>query len=98
MTHAEWKAEAVRRFGPDSNEWRFVCPCCGHVASVKDWRAAGAKDGEIAFSCIGRRAATAREAFDKGKGPCNYAGGGLFKLNPTEVDGEKYFAFAEGSK
>lgn len=85
MTRAEWTAEGYRRFGSDVAAWRFVCPCCGHVASVADWKAAGATDGEIAFSCIGRRVGPAREAFGEGVGPCDYAGGGLFRLNPVHV-------------
>ena len=39
----EWKAEATRRFGPDMLKWRFRCPMCGHVASVQDFKDAGAK-------------------------------------------------------
>lgn len=102
MTHEEWKAEARRRFGDSPDEWRFVCPCCGHVARVRDWREAGADEGAIAFSCVGRwRNAPAREAFGTGPGPCNYAGGGLIRLNPVRVvdeDGREHevFAFAEG--
>lgn len=97
MTHAQWSAEGARRFGPDVLTWRFVCPSCGHVASVDDWVKAGAKN-QVAFSCIGRSVG-GREAFGEGKGPCNYAGGGLFRLNPVTVafdDGhtQEYFAFA----
>lgn len=99
ITHAEWKAEGLRRFGADLNAWRFVCPCCKHVASIGEWRAAGAGDGEAAFSCIGRRVGAKRQAFGDGPGPCNYAGGGLFQLNPVHVDcGDaviQAFAFAE---
>jgi hypothetical protein len=51
MTHAEWIAEAERRFGMDAKTWRFVCPSCKHVASVQDWKDAGAGEGEVAFSC-----------------------------------------------
>lgn len=100
MTHAEWKAKAVELFGADSAKWRFVCPCCKHVASVADWEAAGAPEGAIAFSCVGRWSGARREAFTNGVGPCNYAGGGLFALNPIRVtlpDGKTHdvFAFAE---
>lgn len=98
-----WLSEGVRRFGKDTNAWRFVCPCCQHVASVADWKAAGAGQGEIGFSCIGRRmAAPPRGAFGKGPGPCDYAGGGLFRLNPAIITGgntdgsdAQRFAFAE---
>jgi hypothetical protein len=100
MTLAEWEAEGKRRFGENKMAWRFVCPSCGHVATPADWKAAGAGPGEVAFSCVGRhmdRAVTLGER----PGPCNYAGGGLFRLNPvivTTPDGkeEAYFDFAEG--
>lgn len=96
MTHAEWLAEAERRFGADQEGWRFVCPVCKHVTSVADWREAGATEGAIAFSCVGRWLPRARKAFEgQGPGPCNYAGGGLFPLNPVDVDGLTVFAFAE---
>jgi hypothetical protein len=86
MTKEEWEAEGARRFGPNRRAWRFVCPSCTHVASVQEWLDAGATDGEIAFSCIGRRlGANGDKTFLKAGGPCNYAGGGLFALNPEEI-------------
>jgi hypothetical protein len=96
MTRDEWLAEAERRFGPDPMNWRFVCPVCKHVASVADWRDAGAPEGAVAYSCVGRWLAESSDAFTEGSpGPCNYAGGGLFRLNPIEVDGRGVFDFAE---
>lgn len=101
LTHDEWMTEAKRRFGDDAMQWRFVCPSCGHIASVKDWKDAGATEGEVAFSCIGRRLkADDAKTFGKKGGPCNYAGGGLFRLNPVLVqfgDGEprQTFEFAD---
>jgi len=101
-TMAEWRAEATRLFGPDLLDWRFVCPSCGHVASVRDWREAGAPVGTTAFSCVGRWLGETddEKTFRRKGGPCNYAGGGLFGLNPVTVvldDGSeiKVFAFAE---
>jgi hypothetical protein len=97
MTLAEWNAEGERRFGPDRMQWKFVCPVCGHVASVQDWKDAGASETEVAFSCVGRHIPGSRQAFGKivGDGPCTYAGGGLFRFNPVEVEGHKVFDFAE---
>ena len=102
MTREQWLAEATSRFGEDMMRWRFVCPCCGHVAAVQDWKDAGAPEGAVAFSCVGRWTSDeARGAFEgEGQGPCNYAGGGLFKLNPVVVvasDGSEHdvFDFAE---
>lgn len=97
----EWHKEAERRFGSDKMKWRFKCPVCGYSASVQDYKDAGAPEGAVAFSCIGRYTRAAREAFVKGgKGPCNYAGGGLFRLNPVQVGEieERAFDFAEVEK
>lgn len=104
LTFEEWEAEGERRFGPDRMTWRFVCPVCGHITSVKGWRDAGAGSGEVAFSCIGRHVGAARRAFGgEGSGPCDYAGGGLFRLNPVRVlcsDGDvlRLFEFADAEK
>ncbi|MEW6573152.1 MAG: VVA0879 family protein, partial [Bacillota bacterium] len=88
MTREEWYAEGRRRFGDDVMKWKFVCPACGHVASVQDYKDAGAPEGAVAFSCIGRYLPNAKQAFDpEGPGPCNYTGGGLFRLNPVRIDG-----------
>lgn len=94
MTREEWHAEGVRRFGPDQTRWRFVCPSCGWIASVQDYKDAGAPATAVAFSCVGRWTLATREAFAKGEGPCDYAGGGLIRLNPLTVDGGNYFNFA----
>jgi hypothetical protein len=89
------------RFGADAKAWRFVCPSCGHVASVADWQAAGAGEGEIAFSCVGRALGSSEKIFTKSGGPCNYAGGGLFAVNPLLVvmpGGRERPAFAFASE
>lgn len=97
LTLAEWEAEGERRFGKDKREWAFVCPVCGHVATALDWKAVGAPEGSVAFSCVGRWMDKPRDAFaKKGEGPCNYAGGGLFRLNPvivTDPGGKEHALF-----
>ena len=100
ITRKDWIAEGRRRFGDDQRRWRFVCPSCSHVAMPLDWINAGAPETAIAFSCVGRWAGANGEAFGKKGRPCNYAGGGLFRLNPVRVvydDEEEHqvFAFAE---
>ncbi len=99
-TYAEWLRAAKHRYGSDSANWRFVCPICGHVASVRDWREAGAPEGAAGFSCVGRWIEGAKKAFaKKGTGPCTYAGGGLIQRNPIRVldNGivHRLFAFAD---
>lgn len=100
QTQAEWLAEAERLFGADPMAWRFVCPVCHHTTSLQDWKDAGAPQEAWAFSCVGRWLPTARDAFEgAGAGPCNYAGGGLFRLNPAAMlfpDGSTHYAFAFG--
>lgn len=99
MTKAEWEAEGERRFGPNRMAWKFVCPVCGYVASMNEWRNVGATEGEVAFSCVGRHYPGAQKFFLKTKkGPCDYAGGGLFRLNPISVEGHSVFAFADATE
>jgi hypothetical protein len=92
ITLAEWTAEGIARFGEDRPDWKFQCPSCGVTTTVREWRVAGAPEGAVAFSCVGRYLDdqdAAGKAFSGGKKkvkqPCNYAGGGLFKLNPVTV-------------
>jgi hypothetical protein len=99
ISHDDWKAAAIERYGDDVKGWRFRCPLCGFVARVQDWLDAKADDA-IAFSCVGRWRENPRDAFmpkrSKKKGPCNYAGGGLFRLNPvivTRADGVEVQTF-----
>ena len=106
LTLEQWLEEGLKRFGRDANRWKFVCPSCGHIASVADWRNSGALEGAVAFSCVGRwmslGKAAERAAFRRAGGPCNYAGGGLIGLNPVQVmkDGviHRLFEFAKGEK
>lgn len=86
MTVEEWRAEGERRFGADQMKWRFLCPSCGNEVSAEDYKKAAAPETAVAFSCVGRwMPATTATIFEKGKGFCNYAGGGLFRLNPITV-------------
>lgn len=99
MTQEVWKAKAVELFGNDPLTWRFVCPSCGHVAAVSAWLAAGAPENTVAFSCVGRWLPGTQDdrTFRKEGGPCTYAGGGLFRLNPVHVidpDGKVHDVFA----
>ena len=90
MTQEEWHAEGVRRFGSDQMGWKFVCPSCKSVVTPHDYKAAGAPENAVAFSCVGRWIPKSTATFgETRKGVCNYAGGGLFRLNPiTVTDGE----------
>jgi hypothetical protein len=101
MTRDEWLAEAERRFGKDTLAWKFKCPVCKVVTSVKEWKDAGAPEGAVAFSCVGRFMPDAKSGFDGKAQPCDYAGGGLFRLNPVKVDDNgavhEVFEFADAA-
>ncbi len=93
LTLQEWQSEGTKLFGPDMMDWMFVCPSCSHICKASQWKDVGAPEGAVAFSCVGRWMATSNEAFAKGPGPCNYAGGGLIGINPVRVivDDKKHF-------
>jgi hypothetical protein len=99
MTREQWIAAGKSRYGADRMQWWFRCPSCGHIATPQDYRAAGAPATAVGFSCVGRWSGAASEAFSDADGPCNYAGGGLFRINPILVtDGAQEFSmfdFAE---
>ena len=100
MTLLEWLAEGEKRFGTDRLKWRFVCPGCGHVQAVEDFRThkeQGATAETAYFNCIGRYAGAQRTAFGKpGGGPCDYTTGGLINISPVRIifEGKEYSAFA----
>lgn len=86
LTHAEWRAAAEALFGEDPKLWRFVCPSCGHEASVANFNAIKAGTGHrAATDCIGRllrEVGRADETYvgadraSSGK-PCDWAAWGL---------------------
>lgn len=78
----EWLAEGRELFGRDIMKWKFRCPMCGHVASVQDFKDAGAEDPSDSFQeCIGRyRGAGAPGAPDGNPDGCNWAAYGLFGI------------------
>lgn len=89
IKYDEWQSEMIRRY-PKRDNITFICPVCGYPQTVKQCEEAGLAPGEIGFSCIGRHIEGSMSAFggnkkNKKTGPCNYAGGGLFALNPVTV-------------
>jgi hypothetical protein len=79
----DWKNEAVRRFGKDPLDWKFICPICGHIQCGKDFQKVNREDKSpnlpvkdpknVAYQeCIGRYG---------GPGGCDYAAFGLIHAN-----------------
>ncbi len=100
----DWHKMASDRFGENARNWRFICPICKTPQSAQDFIDAGVDEEtaktSIAVECIGRflpekQKAIGEKKIIKGQ-PCNYAGYGLFKLNPVPVefeDGKVFNAF-----
>lgn len=99
LTHEEFLAEAKNRFGADVRDWKFVCPACGTVQTVRQLLDAvvasgGTKDdvrGYIGFSCIGRFTGksddgiAAKHRGEKWDQGCNWTLGGLLHIHTLEV-------------
>lgn len=93
----EWKEKGMALFGKDEKKWIFICPICETKQSIQDFLDYGISEEiarkTIGISCIGRNISNSQIAIGrstpvvKGK-PCNYAGYGLFKLNPIHIKTE----------
>lgn len=103
-TLEEWRAEAKRRGGGNVMACRFRCPLCGNVASIQDFKDAGAESPDSAAQmCIGNLVG-AKGNLNSGRPvpqPCDWKAYGLFStLNEGEtilVDGQSVnvFSFAD---
>lgn len=103
----EWKAEGKRRFGEDFMKWKFVCPMCGHVAAVEDFRQykdQGAEPDSSYVECIGRYTGAPGPEKVKDASGCNWAAYGLFGIPKGGVfvitgedKGTHIFDFAEAA-
>lgn len=92
LSYAEWEEEGRKRFGANTDHWRFVCPMCGHTAAIGDFRPyanRGATANSATCECIGRYQTNSWSPFGGNGGPrrqpCDYAGYGLFRLSPLRV-------------
>lgn len=54
LTQDELMTEATARFGTDPMKFAFQCPRCSDVASLQDFKDAGASPGMAGQECIGR--------------------------------------------
>ncbi|MEY8355234.1 VVA0879 family protein [Lachnospiraceae bacterium 54-53] len=71
-----WLDEGEVLFGADRSKWRFICPACGHIQTVKEMEDAG-RDPQNAYQeCIGRYTGkgSPREGDTSG---CNWTAYGL---------------------
>lgn len=108
VTHAEFIATLIERFGEHPSKWAFVCPSCGDVATGDDFREALIehprirRDGTtteaahiLGQECIGRTLGALSVSDDEwtGRG-CTWVAYGLFR-GPlfVELDGHEVPSF-----
>lgn len=78
QTLNEWMKEGKNHFGKDFNNWKFECPVCNHVSSIKEFKDLGADPNDAYQQCIGRiNGKGTKNQTDLGNG-CNWAAYGLF--------------------
>jgi hypothetical protein len=80
QSHEEWKAEAIQRFGENPDNWAFVCPACGHVATISNFKFLGEAADSAAQQCIGRVNSRGMKPADAKSNEygCDWAAFGLF--------------------
>ncbi|MBR1800661.1 MAG: hypothetical protein IJ767_04100 [Bacteroidaceae bacterium] len=93
VTLAEWLSEGERLYGKEKLDWRFRCPACGHVQTMRQFKEAGL-DPELAYlNCASRHKLG-------GKPDCKWTIGGLLRVGGRYVIDAKYrphliFEFAD---
>jgi len=89
ISKEEWLQKGKDLFGEDVMGWEFVCPGCGNIQKVSDFKPykdKGATPNSAYTECIGRYSGG---DWYKGTKPCNYAAYGLFNIAPVIVkDGD----------
>jgi len=84
ISHENWKLMGELIFKTsDMNKWKFICPSCGYIASVKDYRDALIPSTFIAEYCIGNWIGVRGDVNQWGQGPCGFKGD--YETNPVHV-------------
>lgn len=81
----QWFKEGVALFGKNLSDWKFVCPICGNVASIREFEQAGASRDSAYQECIGRYVGGRSAMIEVGQTPCDYAAYGLIGVCTTVV-------------
>lgn len=92
LTFNDWVAEGEKRFGKEKLDWKFVCPNCGHVQTMRDFQNADI-DPQRAYQVCASRYNIG------GKSTCKWSAGGLFCKEGQWVISQDYtpvliFSFA----
>lgn len=93
VTLAEWRAEGERLYGKEQLDWRFRCPACGHVQTMRQFKEAGLNPQLAYLNCASRHNLG-------GKADCKWTIGGLLRVGGRYVIDAKFrprliFEFAD---
>ena len=85
-----WRQEGIRLFGKDASKWKFICPSCDRVFSVKEFLDVGGDSNAIGEECISRY---------NNESKCCWCAYGLFDICDDHImyNGKRHpvFSFAE---
>lgn len=84
LTQAELLSMATERFGDDPMKVAFQCPSCRDVATLQDFKDAGASPAQAGQECIGRSLGALKKPKPTNKRGCDWAAYGLFR-GPWEI-------------
>lgn len=85
ITQDELFTEATLRFGADPLDFKFTCPSCGDVTTLREWKKLIGNTDRGGQDCIGRvKLAVRREAGIPETRGCDWAAYGLFR-GPWEI-------------
>lgn len=80
ISHEGWLRKGRELFGGNMRDWKFVCPKCKTVQSVRDFEACDIgihlTRRMLTYSCIGR---------ETDKMGCDWTLGGLLQIHELEV-------------
>ena len=79
----QWLEEAKQRFGEDALDWKFKCPVCGNVQTMRMFKDAGIDPHSAYFNCASRYGLG-------GKSDCKWTMGGLFSVGGVFVIDDKF--------
>lgn len=93
VTLAEWLAEGEQLYGKERLDWRFRCPACGHVQTMRQFKEAGLYHELAYLNCASRYNLG-------GKADCKWTIGGLLRVGGRYVIDAKFrprliFEFAD---
>ena len=95
LTLVEWRKQGKYLYGPDVTNWKFRCPSCGNIQTIREFHdLPGAKPSDAAFTtCIGRytglQNGKMKASIYSSTKPCLYTLHGLINLAEIAIVDEK---------